>query len=90
MIEVFPKRIVGAFPDGQYVVILENADGRLVAMVCNAPYDKMIYSSNKMCSGEGLLSASPPSGIIKEFRIVDREGVMSFAAVGLKSANEYT
>jgi hypothetical protein len=89
MIEVFPRRIVGAFPDGQYVVVLETANQNFMTMVCNTPYEKMIYGSSKICANGGWLFRCEASGIFKDCLIVDREGVMSFVSMGEKSVYDY-
>jgi len=89
MIEILPIRIVGAFPDGQYMVVLEDVNHVHMALLCTAPYDKMIYSSSKICASGGWLIKSPVTGIFQECLIVDREGIMSFVSVGTKSVYDY-
>lgn len=89
MIEVVPRRIIGPFPDGQYVVVLADAKNALVSMLCNSPYDDMISTSSKICSAGGWLVVGSSTGIVGECRVVDREGVMSFMTVGEKSVYDY-
>jgi hypothetical protein len=89
MIKVVPRRIIGPFPDGQYMVVLEDDQKAFVSMLCNKPYDDMISSSSKICAVGGWLFIGSTTGIIGECRVVDREGIMSFMTLGEKSVYDY-
>jgi len=83
-----PKRIIGPFPDGRHLVLLEG-DGKSAVLPCESPYHEAITRDSFICDSDGHLSPALYDGRTEKCLVVDREGLMSYLVNKDKSGYSY-